>query len=82
MKFHRTVARVVTEMCQLLAAQSGVKEVALSGGTFQNRLLLSLTRDALDQAGFTVLVHSDVPTNDGGVSLGQAVIASLAAKGA
>jgi hydrogenase maturation protein HypF len=57
---------------------SGINKVALSGGVFQNRLLLRLTAAALEEAEFEVLTHSKVPTNDGGVSLGQAVIAEFA----
>jgi hydrogenase maturation protein HypF len=51
--------------------------VALSGGVFQNRLLLRLTISALEQEGFTVLTHHMVPTSDGGISLGQAVVANF-----
>jgi len=47
----------------------------LSGGVFQNRLLSRLTINALEREGFEVFTHSLVPTNDGGISLGQAVIA-------
>ena len=79
MKFHRTMAEVVVLMCLRLSARNGIKKVALSGGVFQNRLLLRLTVAALEKAGFEVLTHSKAPTNDGGVSLGQAVIASFAA---
>ncbi len=78
MKFHRTMAELVVQMCQRLTKSSGIKKVALSGGVFQNRLLLRLTVAALEEAGFEVLTHSTVPTNDGGVSLGQAVIANFA----
>ena len=78
MKFHRTMADVVVQMCRRLGKSSGINKVALSGGVFQNRLLLRLTVAALEQAGFEVLTHSKVPTNDGGVSLGQAVIANFA----
>ena len=77
MKFHRTMADMVVQMCQRLAQRSGINRVALSGGVFQNRLLLRLTVAALEEAGFEVLTHSKVPTNDGGVSLGQAVIANF-----
>jgi len=77
-KFHRTMAEMVVQMCQRLAKMSGINEVALSGGVFQNRLLLRLTAAALEEAGFEVLTHEKVPTNDGGVSLGQAVIAEFA----
>ena len=77
MKFHRTMADMVVQMCQRLAQRSGINRVALSGGVFQNRLLLRLMVAALEEAGFEVLTHSKVPTNDGGVSLGQAVIANF-----
>jgi hydrogenase maturation protein HypF len=80
MKFHRTMAEMVVQMCQRLAKRSGIKKVALSGGVFQNRLLLRLTVAALEEAGFEVRTHSKVPTNDGGVSLGQAVIADSVTK--
>ncbi|MFH1650801.1 MAG: carbamoyltransferase HypF [Chloroflexota bacterium] len=74
MKFHNTVVRIVTEMCRRLSRESGLKTVALSGGVFQNRLLLKLTVPALEKTGFTVLTHRQVPANDGGISLGQAVV--------
>jgi hydrogenase maturation protein HypF len=77
MKFHRTMAEMVVQMCQRLARMNSINKVALSGGVFQNRLLLRLTVAALEEAGFEVLTHSKVPTNDGGVSLGQAVVANF-----
>jgi hydrogenase maturation protein HypF len=81
MKFHRTMAEMVVQMCHRLAQRSGINRVALSGGVFQNRLLLRLTVAVLEEAGFEVLTHSKVPTNDGGVSLGQAVIANSVTRG-
>jgi hydrogenase maturation protein HypF len=75
-RFHRTVAEMTVQMCARLRKISGIGTVALSGGVFQNRLLLRLTVGALEKAGFEVLTHSKVPTNDGGISLGQAVIAN------
>ena len=80
-KFHRTIAQVVMQMCKRLASQTGVNKVALSGGVFQNRLLLRLTVAALEGAGLGVLTHSEVPANDGGISLGQAVIANFPQEG-
>jgi hydrogenase maturation protein HypF len=77
-KFHRTVAEMVVQMCQRLAKGSDIRKVALSGGVFQNRLLFRMTVAALQEAGFEVLTHGRVPTNDGGISLGQAVIANFA----
>ncbi|MFC1914047.1 carbamoyltransferase HypF [Chloroflexota bacterium] len=77
MKFHNTMAQVVTDMCRHLSLRTGINKAALSGGVFQNRLLLRLTVSALEKARFTVLTHSEAPANDGGISLGQAVIANF-----
>ncbi|MCK4369351.1 MAG: carbamoyltransferase HypF [Dehalococcoidales bacterium] len=77
LKFHNTVAQIITEMCKLIARESGINQVALSGGVFQNRLLLKLATAALQREGFSVLTHHLVPGNDGGISLGQAVIANF-----
>jgi hydrogenase maturation protein HypF len=79
-KLHGTVAAMVAEMCLRLAAETGIRRVALSGGVFQNRLLLRLVAAALGEADFDVLTHAKVPTNDGGVSLGQAVVAAFACR--
>jgi hydrogenase maturation protein HypF len=65
-------------MCKRLSVRTGIGKVALSGGVFQNRLLLRLTVATLEKSGLIVLTHSKVPANDGGVSLGQAVIANFA----
>ncbi|MQA61976.1 MAG: carbamoyltransferase HypF [Actinophytocola sp.] len=75
-RFHNGVSDVIARVCARLRQRTGVNVVALSGGVFQNLLLLGVTVDALQQRGFRVLVHSRVPTNDGGISLGQAVIAA------
>jgi hydrogenase maturation protein HypF len=77
-KLHSTVAEMTVSMCRKISAETGLKQVALSGGVFQNRLLLRLTRNILEDAGFKIFVHRLVPTNDGGISLGQAVIAHYA----
>jgi len=77
-KFHNTVARMINEMCHLIADETGISQVALSGGVFQNRLLLRKTVRLLESSGFQVLTHRQVPCNDGGISLGQAVIANFA----
>jgi hydrogenase maturation protein HypF len=76
-KFHRTVARLVVETCSRIRSESGLDRVVLSGGVFQNTLLLALVFDRLKEAGFRVYTHHLVPTNDGGISLGQAVIAHM-----
>ena len=77
LKFHNTVAQMILEMCKLIAGETGITQVALSGGVFQNRLLLRLATAALQREGFSVLTHHLVPCNDGGISLGQAVIANF-----
>jgi len=77
LKFHNTMAQIIAEMCKTIARESGIDKVALSGGVFQNRLLQKLAVSALHKDGFTVLTHHLVPCNDGGISLGQAVIASF-----
>jgi hydrogenase maturation protein HypF len=77
-KFHNTVAQMTNEMCCLIADDTGITQVALSGGVFQNRLLLRKTVSLLESSGFQVFTHRRVPCNDGGISLGQAVIANFA----
>jgi hydrogenase maturation protein HypF len=76
-RFHNTIARMITEICQAISKKSGIKEVALSGGVFQNRLLSRKARTLVESAGMKVYTHHQVPCNDGGISLGQAVIANF-----
>ena len=75
-RFHNGVAAVIEEACVLLRERHGLSTVALSGGVFQNLLLLDRVVGRLEQHGFGVLLHSRVPCNDGGISLGQAVVAA------
>src|SRR5581483_2101881 len=75
-RFHHGVAAAIEAGCVLARARSGLGTVALSGGVFQNLLLLRETERRLAACGFTVLTHSRVPCNDGGISLGQAVVAA------
>jgi hydrogenase maturation protein HypF len=70
------VAALIEAGCLLLRERHGLGTVALSGGVFQNMLLLHETVGRLEARGFAVLVHSRVPCNDGGISLGQAVVAA------
>ena len=77
-RFHNTVAQMIDEMCRLIADETGISQVALSGGVFQNRLLLRRAVGLLESSGFQVSTHRQVPCNDGGISLGQAVIANFA----
>ncbi len=74
-RFHRTIAEMVLTGCRRLRAGGGSAAVALSGGSFQNSLLLNQAVDLLVEDGFTVYVHQRVPANDGGLALGQAVLA-------
>ncbi len=73
--FHVSIAEMVTQAARRIREQTGLETAALSGGVFQNRLLLRLTRERLRESGFEVLTHRQVPANDGGLSLGQAVVA-------
>lgn len=76
--FHAALAALIGAGCEEARRRTGLSTVALSGGVFQNLLLLRLTEERLENAGFTVLTHSLVPPNDGGISLGQAVAAMYA----
>ncbi len=73
--FHRTLARVVFDLCGRIRRETGMNRVALSGGVFQNRLLTEEVALLLDEGGFGTSWHRLVPPNDGGLALGQAVIA-------
>jgi len=73
-RFHNGVAEMVREVCRRIEHETGLKEIALSGGVWQNMALLKRTMHRLRSDGFTVFVHHQVPTNDGGLSLGQAMV--------
>jgi hydrogenase maturation protein HypF len=75
-RFHNTIARMILSMCLKLKSTSGLDRVVLSGGVFQNHLLLEKTYVLLDKNDFKVFTHHRVPPNDGGIALGQAVVAS------
>jgi hydrogenase maturation protein HypF len=74
-RFHNGVAVAILTVCVRLRERTGLAVVALSGGVFQNLLLTSQVVARLTDEGFRVLVHSRVPCNDGGISLGQAAVA-------
>ena len=74
--FHNTLAAIVVEICRRLRASDGIRKVCLTGGTFQNVYLLERALAGLRSNDFEVFVHSQVPPNDGGIALGQAVIAN------
>lgn len=71
--FHAVLAASIADGCRAAREQTGISTAALSGGVFQNRLLLHLVTEKLEESGFTVLRHHLVPPNDGGLALGQAV---------
>ncbi len=80
-KFHRTMAEVVVAGCERVREESGTSAVALSGGTFQNMLLMRQVLELLEAGGFAVHRHRRVPANDGGLALGQAMLADSVFKG-
>ncbi len=75
-RFHRGVAAAVIAVCRQLREQSGLTVVALSGGVFQNLLLTDQVATGLERERFRVLLHGQVPCNDGGISLGQVAVAA------
>ena len=75
-RFHNTLVALFTELCRTLRSRTGIETVALSGGVFQNDRLLTGLITALEQQRFAVLSHRQVPANDGGLSLGQAMVAA------
>jgi hydrogenase maturation protein HypF len=75
-RFHNGLAIMVRDVCLRLREETGLDEVALSGGVFQNVTLLGNVVPILQEGGFTVYTHHLVPPNDGGISLGQAVVAN------
>lgn len=75
-KFHNALVGLLAEACRAVRERSGVGLVALSGGVFQNAIILTRLREALERFGFEVLVHRIVPPNDACISLGQAAAAA------
>jgi hydrogenase maturation protein HypF len=74
-RFHSTLVAVISEVCRRMRAELQLNRVCLSGGCFQNAVLLEGCLETLHTEGFEVFCHREVPTNDGGISLGQAAIA-------
>ncbi len=81
-RFHKGLAEVIVSTCTELALRLYLEVVALSGGVWQNRLLLALVEDGLEKEGLTVITQRMLPANDGGLSLGQAAISLFAAENA
>lgn len=70
-KFHNSVAMMIRDICSKIRQQSGCTSVVLSGGVFQNIYLLEKSEKLLQEYGFNVYIHKNIPPNDGGISLGQ-----------
>jgi hydrogenase maturation protein HypF len=77
-RFHRALADATASACATLAGRHGVGTVVLSGGVFQNRVLLGRTTAGLREAGLRVLAPARLPANDGGIAYGQAAVAAAA----
>jgi len=75
-RFHNSIVHLSVVICDQIRSRTGCSTVALSGGVWQNQYLLTRTVDQLKSAQFTVLVHHQVPANDGCIALGQAVVAA------
>lgn len=75
-RFHKTIMNIILDVCKCARQSTGLNEVALSGGVWQNQTLLDFVREGLKQEDFVVYFHQQVPPNDGGLSVGQAVIAN------
>jgi len=80
-KFHNGLSQLILDICQNLRSSGSFEHVALSGGVWQNITLLRRTLSLLREDGFVVYIHQQVPTNDGGLSLGQAAVATARLKG-
>jgi len=74
-KFHNTIALIMLSVAKLLREEYHINKVGLSGGVFQNRLLLNISSQLLKENKFEVYTHRRVPPNDGGISLGQVALA-------
>ena len=73
--FHNTLAVALSKMADKARDEHNINTVGLTGGVFQNTLLLRLTKQLLENKGFNILIHRQVPPNDGGISLGQVLLA-------
>jgi len=79
-RFHLSVAHLVLDLALQIRDEKHLSRGALSGGVFQNMLLLDRVTQLLSENGFEVFTHHRVPANDGGISLGQAAVANARMK--
>jgi len=75
-RFHNTIAHIIVKMVIRIRKELRIKKVALSGGSFQNRILSTLVVNLLQEQGLTVFIPEMVPPNDGGIALGQLAVAA------
>lgn len=75
-KFHHTILQVMLKVVSGISEKTGLNKIVLSGGTFQNKILLALAENKLSEAGYEVYTHALVPSNDGGIALGQMAVAA------
>lgn len=80
-RFHHTMIKMVSEVCARVGHETGLRRIALSGGSFQNMTLLTGLTHELQRQGCEVYTHASIPTNDGGLALGQAVCGGLTVAG-
>ncbi|MBU2598833.1 MAG: carbamoyltransferase HypF [Actinobacteria bacterium] len=74
-KFHNTIIAIISKICEIMYKKFNIKKVVLSGGVFQNNIILNRSFRILREKGFDVFTNFQVPVNDGGISLGQAFVA-------
>ncbi|MBO3799907.1 MAG: carbamoyltransferase HypF [Candidatus Brockarchaeota archaeon] len=77
-RFHETIARITVELADTIRLEEGIKNIVLSGGVFQNRIVSTRVKRLGEERGLKTFFNNIVPTNDGGISLGQVVASSLA----
>jgi hydrogenase maturation protein HypF len=75
-RFHNSLVQLLADACGLIRGRTGLDLVALSGGTFQNALLVTRLKSTLKARGFEVLTHKLTPPNDGCIALGQVAVAA------
>ena len=75
-RFHNTIIEIILRTVETIRLQTGINAIVLSGGVWQNMTLLIRTLKLLNKERFIVYTHQQVPTNDGGISIGQAAIAA------
>lgn len=75
-RFHNTIVKLIVEIANIIKKERGLNIVVLSGGSFQNRMILEKSENELVKNGFEVFTQSEIPSNDGGIALGQLAIAA------